>query len=279
MIAKLIAPLLVVSATLSAQWPTYRPASVPKTTDGKVNLEASAPRANGKPDLSGVWEFARQPLPGPPPGTPPAPQLGSLGLGPRPQNGSQFWNIGATLKDGLPFTPWAKDLHAQRMVENSKDNPDAHCLPIGLMQLHTHPQPRKIVQNPDVTIIMYEANSGLRQIFTDGRKLPPADVQPWWYGYSVGRWEGDTFVVETNGFRDDVWLDVDGSPLTSTGKMTERYRRPKYGNLEIDITVEDPKAYTKPWTVRVNQKLLPDEDLIEFVCGENEKSVSHLVGK
>jgi hypothetical protein len=122
---------------------------------------------------------------------------------------------------------------------------------------------------------MYEGNEGLRQIFLDGRPLPPVDenLQPWWYGYSVGRWEGDELVVETAGFRDDVWLDVLGSPLTGRGKMTERFRRPNYGTLQIDVTIEDPMAYTQPFTVRVNQRLFPDAELIEFICNENEKSV------
>ena len=166
-----------------------------------------------------------------------------------------------------------------RSAEHSKDNPDAHCLPLGLMQLHLHPQPRKIIQSPGVVVILYEAQGGIRQIFTDGRSLPPADVQPWWYGYSIGKWDGDTLVVETTGFRDDVWLDVNGSPLTNTGKMTERFRRVNYGNLEIVITFEDLKVYTKPFTVKVNQRIMPDTELIEFICNENDRSGPHLVGK
>jgi hypothetical protein len=112
---------------------------------------------------------------------------------------------------------------------------------------------------------------GVRQIFTDGRKVPDDDPQPWWYGYSVGHWDGDTLVVETSGFRDDQWLDVFGTPLTDAGKMTERFRRPTYGRMEIDVTIEDPKAYTKPWTVRVNQRIMPDQELLEFVCLENNR--------
>ena len=101
------------------------------------------------------------------------------------------------------------------------------------------------------------------------------NLQPWWYGYSAGRWEGDTLVVETVGFRDDVWLDVQGSPLTSSGKMTERFRRPNFGTLQIDVTIEDPMAYKQPFTLRVNQRLFPDAELIEFICNENEKSIRH----
>jgi len=166
-----------------------------------------------------------------------------------------------------------------RRAENSKDNPDAHCLPLGLMQLHLHPQPRKIIQTPGLIVILYEAQAGIRQIFTDGRPQPSKDVQPWWYGYSTGKWEDDTLVVETTGFRDDVWLDVDGSPLTESGKMTERFKRFNYGTLQIDVTIEDPKAYTKPFTVRVVQRLMADTELIEFICQENNRSEPHLVGK
>jgi hypothetical protein len=143
---------------------------------------------------------------------------------------------------------------------------------MGNMLYHQHIQPNKIIQTPDVTVILYEANNGVRQIFTDGRSLPDDDPLPWWFGYSVGRGEDDTLVVETTGFRDDVWLDYNGSPLTSSGKITERFRRVNYGTLEIDITIEDPKAYTKPFTVRVNQRILLDTSLIEFVCLENEVS-------
>jgi hypothetical protein len=190
-----------------------------------------------------------------------------------------FFNVGQNLKGGVPLKPAAAALLKSRMEEHSKDNPDAHCLPLGLMQLHLHPQPRKIVQTPAVTMILYEAQAGIRSIFTDGRPLPPADVLPWWYGYSIGHWEGDTLVVETTGFRDDVWLDVNGTPLTNTGKMTERFRRLNYGNLEIIITIEDPSVFTAPYTVRVTQRLMPDTELIEFICQENDRSGPHLVGK
>jgi hypothetical protein len=190
---------------------------------------------------------------------------------------ANFGNVGAGFPDGLPFQPLAAQLRAERMANNQKNNPDAHCLPMGLTQLHLHPQPRKVVQTPAEIVIMYEGNQGLRQIFTDGRKVPELneDLQPWWYGYSAGHWEGDTLVVETVGFRDDVWLDVSGSPLTSKGRMTERFRRPTFGLLQIDVTIDDPTAYTKPFTFRVNQRLTADEELIEFICNENERSSEH----
>jgi hypothetical protein len=271
-----------VPAALFAQWPPYPTPGVPKTADGKPNLNGPTPRTpDGKPDLSGVWDYTRPPgTPAPerPPqeATPSAPADGNII--PLFVRRSQFWNLGASFKDGLPFQPWAAELHRQRVATNSKDNPDAHCLPLGIMQLHTHGQPRKMIQTPGVIVIIYEANSGLRQIFTDGRPLPK-DPQPWWYGYSTGKWEGDTLVVETSGFRDLGWLDVEGSPLTDQGKIIERFRRPDFGHLEIEVTIDDPKAYTKPWTVTVYQRLMLDTELIEFICQENDRDGPHLVGK
>jgi hypothetical protein len=266
-----------------AQWPAYPWRGAPRTSTGQPDLTAPAPRtADGKPDLSGIWDNGRNTggqrgggargaaaTPAPPA----SPTPGGANTGPP---NATFFNVGAGFSEGLPFQPWAAELVKKRMADNSKDNPDAHCLPMGFMQFHTHSQPRKIIQTPDVIIMIYEANSGLRQIFTDGRPLPDKDAEPWWYGYSVGKWEGDTLVVETTGFIDNIWLDVRGSPLTSAGKVIERFRRVNYGNLEIEITVDDPKAYTKPWTVKVNQRLFPDSELIEFIC--EERDATHYVG-
>jgi hypothetical protein len=136
-----------------------------------------------------------------------------------------------------------------------------------------------MVQTPGLLLILYEGNSGVRQIFTDGRPLPDNDPQPWWYGYSRGRWEGDTLVVETTGLRDGGWLDIWGSPLTDAAKITERFRRLSYGVLKIDVTIDDPKAYTKPFSVRVNQRIMPEGELIEFICNENNKAPQLMVGK
>ena len=264
--AILMALLAVLSPPLLAQWPRYPTAGVPRTPDGKPDLVAPAPRtADGKVDLSGNWEnqggFGRTAKPpDEPAGVPPL---------------AMFWNVGAGLKDGLPLQPWAADLRKTRTADESKDNPDAWCLPMGFMQFHTHPQPRKIIQTPGLIVIIYEANYGLRYIFTDGRPLPTNDPQPWWYGYSIGKWEDDTLVVETTGFRDDGWLDVNGSPYTDALKLTERFRRLNYGTLDITVTVDDPRAYTRPWTVRVNQKIMIDSELIEFICLENEKDTQH----
>lgn len=272
-----LAAILAAAPGLFAQWPAYPTPGVPRTAAGKPDLAAPAPRTrDGKPDLSGIWRFVDSPdaRPGPPP---PA-QARSFGIGLRVPGLIQFFDIGSTLKDGLPLRPWAAELRRQRVARDNRDNPDAHCLPIGLMQLDTHPEPRKIIQTPGLIVILYEANAGVRQIFLDGRPLPGNDADPWWFGYSIGKWDGDTLVVETKGFRDDVWLDVEGSPLTEAGKMTERFRRVNYGTMEIEITVDDPKAYTKPWTVKVTHRIMLDTELIEFVCQENEKDVRHMTG-
>jgi len=259
-------------AVSAAQWPERPSAKVPKTNDGKVNFDAPPPRtASGHIDFTGVYEnlwFYKGEI-GEPPASPP---------GEPPQ--TTFAEIGAGIKGGLPFRPWARELYQKRKEQNSKDNPDAYCLPMGLMQFHIHPQPRKIIQTDDVIVVLYEGNAGMRQIFTDGRALPKiGDVQPWWYGYSTAHWDGDTLVVETNNFRDGGWLDVNGSPLTDQAKLTERWTRSTYGSLRIDVTIDDPKAYTAPFTVRLNQKIVPDEELIEFVCAENERSTAHMIGK
>ena len=256
------------SVTLSAQWPAFPTPGVPRSADGKLKLEAPAPKtADGKPDLSGIWENLRRNA---------GAQAAGQAAGGAPL--ATFRDIGSGLKEGLPLQPWAADLKKRRMEENSKENPDAHCLPMGLMQFHMHPQPRKIIQTPGLILIIYEANGGLRQIFTDGRALP-RDPEPWWYGYSVGKWEGDTLVVETTGLRDGGWLDINGSPQTDAAKITERFRRVNFGTLDIQVTIDDPKAYTKPFTVSVTQRLAPDGELIEFICNENDDSPKHMVGK
>ncbi len=194
--------------------------------------------------------------------------------GPRP-----FQDLPSLFPDGLPLQPWAAELRKQRLAEHSKDHPDAHCLPLNPVQLHSHPQPRKIIQTSDLVLILYEANDGIRQIFMDGRALPNNDPDPWWYGYSIGHWEGDTLVVQTTGFKEPGWIDEEGTPITSAGRLTERFRRLNYGTLEIQITVDDPKTFTRPWTYKLNQRLMPDTELIEFVCLENNTSLKHLVGR
>ena len=279
-VGKIVLGILVavVTTTVSAQWPKYTTPDVPRLADGQPNLTAPAPRtADGKVDFSGIWEIVfgggggrgRGAAPAPAPAPPPDPNATPV---------SQFFEV-AGRGYPLPLQPWAAELKKKRMADNSKDNPDVWCLPIGLMQYHNHPQPRQIVQTKNLMLITYESNYGLRYIYTDGRPAPNNDPTPWWFGYSRGWWEGDTMVVETTNFRGDEragWLDVNGSPYTEALKMTERFRRPNVGTLEIDITIDDPKAYTKPFTVRVNQRLMVDSEMIEFICNENEKSSDHL---
>lgn len=265
-----------------AQWPEYPSSNVPRTAAGEPDYDAPTPRtADGKPDFSGLWELwgrsapnrifrAANPVPE---GTSPADAVPVREPGVPPT--ATFFDLGSNIDGGLPYLPWAKELRDQRVADGMKDNPDANCLPMGLMQLHMHPQPRKIIQQPELIVMIWEGNSGLRQIFMDGRPLPDNNPQPWWYGYSIGHWEGDTLVVETTGFRDDVWLDVNGSPLTSKGKITERFTRLNYGHMIVDVTIEDATAYTEPFTVRIEHGLMLDTDLIEFICNENEQSTEY----
>jgi hypothetical protein len=253
--------VLAVSTSLAAQWPKHPTPNVPKNAKGEADMNAAAPRtADGKPDLSGLWRGGGGPGRGaagaPPPSGPPV---------------AGFGNVAQNIKGGLPLTPLGAELLKTRQAGNSKDNPEAHCLPMGIIQLHTQGAPRKYIQTARQLIILYEASAERREIFIDGRPLPNNDPQPWWNGYSAGRWEGDTLVVETAFFRDGGWLDIQGSPLTDAGRITERFRRPSFGRMEIDITIEDKKAYTQPFTVRVNQNLMLDEELIEFVCLENQR--------
>jgi hypothetical protein len=192
--------------------------------------------------------------------------------------GQQFLDAGWSLKGGLPYRPWAAELVKARMAENGKDDPTSRCLPGGVLRMHTTPLLRKIIEVPGLLVILNERDTAYRQIFTDGRPLPQ-DPQPSWNGYSSGKWDGDTLVVQTIGFRNGLWLDRNGSPMTEAARMTERFRRVNYGKLEIEVTVDDPKAYTAPWTIKLNQLIVLNTELLDFVCLENEKDVPHLVGK
>jgi len=249
-----------------AQWLSYPTAGVPRTPGGKPDLSAPTPRSiDGKPDLSGVWEIEHNR---------PCPPEGCADM----EIGQEFVNIGWSLKGGLPYRPWAADLVKTRIAQNGKDDPGSHCLPTGIVKMHTTPLYRKIIQTPGLVIILNERNTSYRQIFTDGRPMPRID-QPTFDGYSSGKWNGDTLVVETTGFSDGIWLDRDGSPMTDAARITERFRRVNYGMLAIEMTVDDSKAYTAPWTVTLNQFIRPDTDLLNYTCLENEQDIPHLVGK
>jgi len=285
--------LMVCSVSLSAQWPKFRDAGVPRDAQGRVRIDAPPPRgADGRPDLSGNWLRADpEPLPSelaglfgggakrdPSGDVAVEPQVPVFPPDPKAPPIAAFWDIATNVPGGLPLTPWAAGIKKQRMSTEMKDNPDANCMPMGITQFHMQPQPRKIIQTPKLIVILYEANYGQRLIYMDGRPLPKqGDPQPWWYGYSVGRWEGDTLVVETNNLRGaeegpfDGWLDVRGTPYSDQATFTERFRRPMFGKLEIDVTLEDAKALTKPFTLRINQRVVVDEEPIEFVCNENQQ--------
>ena len=176
----------------------------------------------------------------------------------------------------MAIRPGAEALIKQRMAAHSRDNPEVWCLPLGNQQFNAHPYPRKIVQTPAVLLVLNETSMGVRQIFTDGRSLP-TDPQPWFYGYSVGRWEDDTLVVETVGFKDKGWLDINGSPLGEKGRTIERFRRPNYGTIELEQTVDDPEYYTRPFTTAISWRLMPDAEIMEMVRNENNLSINHLV--
>ncbi len=254
--------LVFAPAALFGQWLDYPTPGVPRTADGKPNMAAPAPKlADGKPDISGMWGWVNI-------GTPCGAQCTDT------QISREFINIASTLKTPLPYQKWAADLVAKRRVQQGLD-PNVHCMPRGAPRIWTDDYYKRIFQVSDRVIILTERNMQYRQIFTDGRPMLK-DPNPTWNGYSVGHWEGDTRVVETNGFRDDLWLDASGNPLTEQAKVTERIRRPNYGTLEVEITVNDPKAYTAPWTVKINQPLILNSELIDYYCLENERDSTHM---
>jgi hypothetical protein len=236
-------------APVSAQWLSYPTQGIPRTPDGKPNLAAPAPKTpDGKPDLSGIWM----------------------------RRGNYLQNLA---KDGVevPFQPWAEALYKQRLGNLSKGAPGERCLPRGVPAEMTTPNPFKVVQIPGLVLLVFEQFSYYRQILTDGRGHPE-DRPPTWFGYSVGKWEDDTLVADTVGFNDQTWLDYDGHPHSDALHTIERFRRLDFGHMEFKITIDDPKAYTKPWTVTIPLDLQPDTELIESIC-ENEKDVAHMVGK
>jgi hypothetical protein len=234
-----------------AQWLAYPTPGTPRLPDGKPNLAAPTPRTpDGKPDLSGVWSG--------------------------PGAGSYDRNVARDLKPG-DIQPWAEALYQQRVRDMGKDAPRANCLPDPFPYYHMVDLAR-FVQTPGLIVILYQGttNSVHRTIFTDGRPLPP-DPTPAWMGYSVGHWEGDTLVVETAGFNDRSWLDIEGHPHTEALRVTERFRRRDFGHMDLDMTIDDPKAFTRPFSFKIPKLLVPDTDLLESVC-ENDRSPSHMLG-
>ncbi len=248
---KLAMILCVMIASLSAQWPSHRTPGLARTPDGKPDLSAPAPRSSdGKPDLSGVW-MARN-------------------------TGSLFY----VTQDLKPeeIRPWAAAIYKQRADDYRKDTDGIRCLPPGPKAgIAVGNFPMKIIETPNLVAVLYEYQTVFRQIFTDGRALPE-DPNPTWMGYSVGQWDGDTLIVTTSGYNDRTTLDLAGHPHTEALRLTERYHRRDAGHMDLKVTFDDPKAYTRPWTLNVELDLLPDGDLIEYVC-ENERDAPHLVGK
>ena len=239
------------AAAAPAQWLDRKTKGIPRTEDGRANLTAPAPRsADGKPDLSGIWMVP--------------------GL-------KYLINIAADFKE-VPFQPWAAAEYKQRMDNRGKDDPNNFCLPSIIPEKIAVTSPWKIVETPGLTLILYESRTIFRQIFTDGRPLPK-DPNPTWQGYSVGSWDGDTFVVESTGFNGKGWLDTNGHPVTDALHVTEKYRRKDFGHMDVEITIDDPKAYTKSWTIHENPELQPDTELIEYICEENNRDIGHFVGK
>jgi hypothetical protein len=251
---KVVLLSIIAAVPLAAQWLNQPTVGIPRTPDGKPNLSAPAPRtADGKPDLSGLWTK----------------------ISPKYNR-----NIAADLKPG-DVQPWAEALVKQRKEDLSKDYMNVICVPLGPGYTTagdtTGSEQIKIVQTPTLIMIL-NPDLTYRQVFMDGRKLE-ADPNPSWMGYSVGRWEGDTLVVESNGFNDRTWLDHDGHPHTQALRMVERYRRPNFGNLDLEVTFTDPGAYNKTWTVAVRSILAADTEMVEFVCNEQNHRTEHWIGK
>ena len=251
-------------ATASAQWIRYPTAGVPTTPDGKPNLSAPGPRtADGKPDFTGLWLT----------GNPACPQPldpVTLNCGAELPIGREGINFGVNLPGGLPYQPWLADLVKKRTAEESKDDPHIRCLPDTFLRAYSLPHLLKFVQTSGLLVMLDEMNANYRQVFIDGRPLPK-DPTPSWQGYSAATWQGDTLVITSNGFRDDIWIDWNGSVITEAATVIERIRRPDYGHLEIGVTVDDPKAYTKPWTVTLHQQIALNTELVDEICLENEK--------
>jgi hypothetical protein len=273
------------STPLAAQWLKYPTAGVPRKADGTVNMSAPAPRlADGKPDFSGIWMT----------GEPNVPRGGGLSsprdaASPRsPQSSDdrpgdptairasrQMANIGVDLPGGLPYQPWLVPIVKERTENQAIDDPHIKCLPDNFIRAYGLPHLLKFVHTPNLLVVLNEMNAGYRQVFTDGRPLPE-DPNPSWQGYSSAKWSGDTLVVDTIGLRDDTWIDWNGSVLTEAAKVREEIRRPDFGHLEVKVTVDDPKAYTKLWTVTLRQRIVVDTELIDEICLENEKFLETL---
>jgi hypothetical protein len=262
------ATALILPGLAGAQWLKYPTAGVPRTLDGKADLSAPAPRtADGKPDLSGIWLTNNSRCRSQDPE--------SLVCGSELPMGREGINMGVSLPGGLPYQAWLAALVKQRTADHGKHDPHIRCLPDTFLRAYSLPHLLKFVQTPGLLVVLDELNAGYRQVFTDGRPLPN-DPNPSWQGYSAAKWNGDTLVVHSLGFRDNLWIDNQGSMITSAAKVEERIRRPDYGHLDVTVTVDDPRAYTAPWTVTLHQRIALNTELVDEICLEDEQSSQHL---
>jgi hypothetical protein len=257
---------VLASSPVAAQWIRYPSAGAPRKADGTVDMSAPTPRtADGKPDLSGIWTSDEV-----------DPRRPNVPPNPRDATTSRrMINIGVELPGGLPYQPWLAALVKERWAKNAVDDPHVRCFPDNFLRAYGTPHLLKFAQMPGLLIVLNEWNAGYRQVHTDGRPLPE-DPNPSLMGYSSAKWDGDTLVVETNGVRDDTWIDWQGSVLTEAAKVREEIRRLDFGHMEVRVTVDDPKAYTKPWTVTIKERLIADAELIDEICLENERSLKHM---
>jgi hypothetical protein len=256
---------VLAAAPAAAQWVGYPTAHVPRRPDGKVEMTAPAPRlANGKPDFSGIWISDRTE-----PGQETISDTSSL------PSGRHMANMGVDMEGGLPYQPWQLPIVKKRTENLAIDDPHIRCLPDFFLRAYGLPHMLKWVHTPDLLVMLNEMNAGYRQVFTDARALPDAPT-PSWQGYSSAKWDGDTLVVDTIGMRDDTWVDWNGSVVTEAAKIHEEIRRLDFGHIEIKATVDDPKGYTKPWTVTLRQRIVVDAELIDEICLENEQFVKRM---
>jgi len=275
---RVIVLFAICSTSAFAQWLNYSVPGTPRTRDGKPNLSAPAPRAlNGKPDLSGVWHVQ-------PTGMAEMKRLFGDRADATDVPGMELDTIskyGINILQDFKAEEWPIRPAAAQIMRGrtGADFPSTHCLPLGVPLASLLSEPIKIVQSPKLIAILYEADDKHRQIYTDGRVLPKQFDQPAWLGYSVGRWERDTLVVDTAGFNDKTWLDVMGHPHSEALRVLERYHRRDFGHMDVEMTFDDPQMYTKPFTIKVTQELWADSDIFEFFCNENEKDRAHMGDK
>ena len=284
MIRRTIAAVMIcvgTAASAGAQWVHHPAPGIPRTKDGKPDLTAATPKgANGKPDLSGIWSTDPTPFEEMERLFPFFKAFAVPGDDPRMFT-KYFMDIFADVRpEDVPMRPEAAQVFMQRLaaVDSAREAPTARCFPAGIPMGDLLPLPRRTIHAPGLLAILYEGINPHRMIYLDGRSLP-ADPQPAWMGYSVGKWDGDTLVVESNGYSDRSWLDGMGHPRSEATRITERLRRRDFGHMEVDVTIDDPKSYTKPFSIRYTQTLVPDTDILEYICTENEKDRAHLPAK